>query len=113
MSLPDFLRKLLEAELAAEGITPDVLEMIDLSIAYSPVIPLSGGGLESAVEVRPWGFPTASELPERFEVMHPLFKASVDHDGLKIMRARFLLARDARFGPAIREFFSETVEEPS
>ena len=56
MSLLDALTKLVDDELAEEGITPELLAMIDLSVAYSPVIPFRGGRLEDAVPVRAWGF---------------------------------------------------------
>ncbi len=56
MSLLDALTKLVDDQLAQEGITPQLLAMIDLSVAYSPVIPFAGGTLDSAVDVRAWGF---------------------------------------------------------
>ena len=99
------LRKLVDDALAAEGITPAVLELVDLSIEYSPVIPFAGGRLQDAVAVRPWGFCSPETLPDLFEVQHPLTPAPVDRDVLKVMRARYLLARDAYFGPVVRQFF--------
>ena len=56
MSPLDVLEKFVAERLAAEGITPELLEMVDLEIEYSPVIPLAGGRLEHAAKVRPWGF---------------------------------------------------------
>ena len=41
MSLFDALSKYLDDELAQEGITPQPLAMVDLSVAYSPVIPFA------------------------------------------------------------------------
>lgn len=53
MSLFDALTKLVDDELAQEGITPELLAMIDLSVAYSPVIPflIHSRQLETAVFV--------------------------------------------------------------
>ena len=110
MSVLDALKKLLDEQLAAEGITPGLLDMVDLSIAYSPVIPFTGGGLDSAVDVRPWGFPAGNALPERFEVLHPLIHSPVDRESLKVMRARYLLARDAYYGPLVRQIVRELLE---
>ena len=101
------LKRFLDDELAAEGITPELLEMVDLEIEYTPVIPFAGGGLEHAVKVRPWGFYPTGVLPEKFEVQHPLVDNPVDQEALKVMRARFLLARDAHYGPMVRRAFSD------
>lgn len=84
--------------ITAEGITPEILGLVDLSAEFSPVIAISGGRLEDAVTVRPWGFYPNGELPEKFEVMHGRFNAPVDRESLKVMRARYLLARDAYYG---------------
>jgi len=46
MSISDVLEKYIAEELAAEGITPKLLDMVDLSVAYSPVIPIRGGRLD-------------------------------------------------------------------
>jgi len=104
MSLTEVLQNWIAGELAAEGITSELLDMVDLEIEYSPVIPFQGGRLEHAVKVRPWGFYPPGALPDKFEVQHPLVNNPVDRDTLKIMRARFLLARDAHFGPIVRRW---------
>ena len=101
MSLLSVLRKFVNDELRSEGITPVVLDMVDLSIEYSPVIAITGGGIDDAVDVRPWGFYPDNEQPERFEVMHELVGRPVDRESLKVMRARYLLARDAYYGPVL------------
>lgn len=105
MSLLNVLKRFVRDELAEEGITPELLEMVDLDISYCPVIPFPGGGLDCAVDVRPWGFLPDDVLPEKFEVMHPHVDNPVDRESLKIMRARYLLARDAYYGPAVHRFF--------
>ena len=105
MNLLDVLKRFIGDELAKEGITPELLEMVDLSIEYSPVIPFSGGGVDDAVKVRPWGFIPDDVLPDKFDVMHPLVNNPVDRESLKVMRARFLLARDAYYGPILHQFF--------
>lgn len=107
MNLLERLNRLLDQELAAEGITPEVLSQVDLSIGYSPVIPFAGGKLESAVAVQPWGFPARDELPVQFEVLDPLIAHPVDRAALSIMRARYLLARDAVAGPRVRAVLSD------
>lgn len=105
MSVLEALEKLLEEQLAAEGITPAVLDYVALEIEYSPVIPFVGGGLEDAVSVYPWGFPPSGTLPEKFEVQHPLITRPVNRETLKIMRARYLLARDAHYRPIVKNLF--------
>jgi hypothetical protein len=105
MNLLNVLTEFIDERLAEEGITPELLAMVDLEIEYSPVIPFYGGRLEEAVKVRPWGFYPQGVLPDKFEVQHPLVDNPVDRDTLKIMRARYLLARDARYGPIVRRWF--------
>lgn len=111
MGILNVLKRMVDNELAKEGITPELLEMIDLSIAYTPVIPFPGGSIDDAVPVRPWGFPCGDDLPEKFEVMHPQVSNPVSHDALKVMRARYLLARDAYYEPILNRFFHGPVEE--
>ena len=106
MSLLDALTKLVDDQLAQEGITPDLLAMIDLSVAYSPVIPFAGGTLADAVPVRAWGFVPDDELPRKFEVLHSAHNP-VHTDTVKIMRARYLLARDAHYAPMYATLFGE------
>ena len=105
LSILNVLKRFVDDELAKEGITPDLLEMVDLAIEYSPVIPFAGGGVDDAIDVRPWGFVADDVLPDKFEVMHPLVHNPVSRESLKVMRARYLLARDAYYGPMIHRFF--------
>ena len=105
MSILNILKRFVDDELAKEGITPELLEMVDLSIEYTPVIPVAGGGVDDAIHVRPWGFVADDLLPDKFEVMHPLVHNPVSPESLKVMRARFLLARDAYYGPVLHQFF--------
>ena len=86
------LDKFIANDLAAEGITPQVLDIVDLTIEYSPVIPFCGGKLEHAVKVRPWGFCSEVVLPERFEVLHPLVTNPVNRDTLNV-RVGFLASK--------------------
>ncbi len=107
MSLLDALTKLVDDQLAEEGITPELLAMIDLSVAYSPVIPFAGGTLDSAVDVRAWGFVPDDDTPSRFEVLHSAVHNPVTPDSLKVMRARYLLAREAHYAPLYATLFGE------
>jgi hypothetical protein len=111
LSLLDALDRLVSEQLAEEGITPDLLEMVDLSVAYSPVIPFVGGRFADAVKVRPWGFVADRVLPEKFEVMHPLVRNPVGRESLKVMRARYLLARDAYYAPILHDFFHGPLDD--
>ena len=111
MNVLSILKRMVDDELAKEGITPKLLDMVDLSIAYSPVIPIAGGGIDEAVEVRPWGFVPDAETPEKFEVAHPLVHNPVSPDALKIMRARYLLARDAYYGPILHHIFHGPIDD--
>jgi hypothetical protein len=111
LTILNFLRLLIEDELVKEDITPKLLDMVDLSIAYSPVIPFAGGDINDAVQVRPWGFVPDNVTPEKFEVVHPLIHNPVGPDALKIMRARYLLARDAHYGPILDRFFHGPVDD--
>ena len=107
MSLLNVLTQFVDERLAEEGITPELLAMVDLEIAYSPVLPFAGGMLEHAVKVLPWGFYPEGVLPDKFEVQHPLVTNPIGRDSLKIMRARYLLARDAYYGPIVRRWFED------
>ena len=107
MSLLAALTKLIDHQLAQEGITPELLSMIDLSVAYSPVIPFAGGTLENAVDVRAWGFVPDDDTPSRFEVLHSAVHNPISPDSLKIMRARYLLARQAHYAPMYATLFGE------
>ncbi len=107
MTLLNVLTQFVDERLAEEGITPELLAMVDLEIAYSPVLPFAGGMLEHAVKVLPWGFYPEGVLPDKFEVQHPLVTNPIGRDALKIMRARYLLARDAHYGPIVRRWFED------
>ena len=111
MSIVKLLKRFVSDELAREGITPELLTLVDLEVEYSPVIPFVGGSVDSAVEVRPWGFVPAGALPERFEVKHPLVQNPVDRESLKVMRARYLLARDAYYGPILHHYFERPLDD--
>ena len=98
MSLLNLLKRFMNDELANEGITPELLEVVDLDVEFSPVLPFPGDDITDTVTVRPWGFVADDALPKTFEVMHPLVRSPTTRDELKVMRARYLLARDAYYG---------------
>ena len=98
MNIRDLFKRVVTDELSKEGITPELLDQVDLEVTYSPVLPFPGDAVDAAVSVRPWGFVAGDALPETFEVMHPLVRSPTTHDELKIMRARYLLARDEYYG---------------
>lgn len=111
MSIVRILKRFVADEHAREGITSELLGLVDLEVEYSPVIPFAGGSVDAAVEVRPWGFVPAGELPERFEVQHSLVQNPVDRNSLKVMRARYLLARDAYYGPILHHYFERPLDD--
>lgn len=111
MSILNVLKRFVDDELAKEGITPELLEMVDLSIEHSPVIPFAGGGVDDAIAVRPWGFVADDVLPDQFEVRHSLVHSPVSRESLKVMRARYLLARDAYYGPVLHRIIHGNTDE--
>ncbi len=81
----EMLAKEADKHLAEEGITRDIIDAVDLDIEYEPVIAARGEKLCDAVGVRKMG--------TVYGVLHPMFRDPVDSESLKIMRARFLLAK--------------------
>jgi len=80
--------------LAEEGITQKIIDYVDLDVACSPVICYRGETLREAVTV------SASVDPNRYLLRHPMIpKGFVAKDELRIMRARYLLARNGRPNP--------------
>ena len=63
-----------------EGITKEDLEVIDLDIAYSPVVPIKG---ESPCNV-------TKTIGGKYLVRHFLCPEAISEDALKVMRYRFL-----------------------
>lgn len=97
------LVKVLTAEIervqAEEGITPELLECVDLDIAFSPVICVRGESTRDAVTV------SESNDPNRYLLSHPYYPAGwVTKDELKVMRCRFLVTRGNEMEPAMRRF---------
>lgn len=89
------LRGVVDGFLAEEGILPHILESVDLGIAYSPVLAFRGEGLRDAAKV-------TKTMGGNYLVDHPMVKHGVTPDALRVMRCRWLLARDkeaAQFGP--------------
>lgn len=110
MSILDVLKKMVDDTLREEGITPELLEVVDLEVAYSPVLAFRGERLDHAVEARPWGFVPDGVLPERFEVMHGMCRGSIGRDELKVMRLRWLLAQKASQQPFMDAFLGRLRE---
>lgn len=81
------IKQYVEGLLAEEGITPEILDYVDLSIADSPVIAFRGESLDRAVE-------TIKTVGGGYIVRHPLLEAHGTHsaDAIKVMRCRYLLA---------------------
>lgn len=72
--------------LAAEGITPEVLEVVDLTQGYSPVLPVRCGIATTALK----------NMDGSYTVLHHGgHSQNVTAAELRIMRCRWLLARDA------------------
>ncbi len=89
MSFENVISKLeeeLKKELKEEGIDDTILDMVDLSIAYSPVIPIKNSSRSYEVKKTYGG---------KYLIINcPFFPEAVDEDTIKEMRARFLLYRD-------------------
>lgn len=83
----DSLQKLYWELLAEEGITPALVNFVDLDVAYSPVLAIRGEQLGSEVEVCP------SVVAGKWIVRHPMVNGAVDEHELKVMRLRLLLLR--------------------
>ena len=96
-ALEQTLNQIVQARMAQEGITPELLEAVDLDIAYSPVLAQPFDRYEQAVDVVP-------TQGRRYLVRHPAITSSVDAAELKIMRLRYLLARDRAMAPVIAPF---------
>ncbi|MBN2003765.1 MAG: hypothetical protein JXA21_10445 [Anaerolineae bacterium] len=79
------LRKIVTDLQAEEGITPALLDFVDLDVAYSPVLAVRGEDVAQAVEV-------IKTMGGKYIVRHPVFPQTVDADSLKVMRLRYLLA---------------------
>ena len=97
MDIPDFLKDFIDKELASEGITPELLNMVDLDIAYSPVIPYKGAE-PCKVSKRVGGKYLVED-----EIMISNNTAMVTKDSLKIMRLRYLLQREQDYKPLMEQ----------
>lgn len=84
---PKSLEKIYWDNLKEEGITKEDLELVDLAIAYSPVIAMRGEKFEDAVEAIP------CVGSKTYLIKHPIFTNAVDEETLKIMRYRYLVNR--------------------
>lgn len=82
--MKDILNKINEDLLKEEGFTKSDLELVDLNIAFSPVIPVKGGSPTIVIK-------TIGEkylLPE-----FPLINHAISKEALTVMRYRFLKNR--------------------
>jgi len=69
--------------LKEEGITKDHLSLVDLDIAFTPVIPIKNGTPTEAVETIGGQY----LLPD-----FPLFKYAISKEELTVMRYRYLIS---------------------
>jgi len=67
------------------SITQELIDFVDLDVAYSPVIVMPGEREHQAVEVYP------STKKGYYIVNHPLFGGAVTGGTLKVMRLRYIL----------------------
>lgn len=70
--------------LAEEGITEKDLELVDLDINFSPVIPIRNGEPFEVIEAVGGGY----LIPG-----HPIYNRAVSSQTLKVMRYRYLINR--------------------
>jgi hypothetical protein len=78
------LEKLMWEELKEEGITKEDLEMVDLDIEYSPVIPMRGGEPMEAIKLE----------DNKYRVPDCEFLGlNLSVEQIKIMRYRYLINR--------------------
>jgi len=70
--------------LLKEGITKEDLELVDLDIGYSPVIPIKGGQPMEAIRLESGKF----RVPEC-----PIVGLNISEEELTIMRYRYLNSR--------------------
>jgi hypothetical protein len=88
MEILDDLNSIKWSILAEEGITKEALELVDLDIAFSPVIPIRGGEPMEAIELE-GGFYRVPDCP--------FIKLNLTKEELTIMRYRYLINRKSRF----------------
>lgn len=70
--------------LAEEGISKDDLDLVDLDIQFSPVIPCKGDSPCEVIETNGGKY---------LLVNHPIFRHAISADELKVMRYRYLTNR--------------------
>ena len=71
-----------------EGITKEDLQLVDLDIGFSPVIPFKGDNPCEVME---------STTPGKYIIVHPLVQGAITAEELKIMRYRYLINRKNQF----------------
>lgn len=84
-TLIDVLEEIYWKLLAEEGITPALVDFVDLDVTFSPVLAIRGEQLGQEVEVYP------SVVKGKWIVRHSMVTSAVDEQELKVMRLRFLL----------------------
>lgn len=70
--------------LAEEGITKEDLELVDLEIGFSPVIPIRGGKPMEVIELEGGNY----RVPEC-----PIVGLNISPESLTVMRYRYLINR--------------------
>ncbi len=70
--------------LSEEGISKEDLELVDLSIAFTPVIPMKGDKAYEVIETVGGSY---------LIVNHPIINYSIPAELLKVMRYRYLIKR--------------------
>lgn len=83
-----------------EGFSPELINIIDLNIEYSPVIAIRGEGLNDAVEA-------VKTMGENYIVNHSLIANPVTPDSLKRMRLRYLLLYKEKQARNINRMFGK------
>lgn len=82
--MKDILNKINEELLKDEGISVNDLELVDLEIAFSPVIPVKGGRPTEVIET----------IGEKYILLDfPLISYAISKEELTVMRYRFLMNR--------------------
>lgn len=80
----ELFEKITEEILMEEGISKDDLELVDLNIEFSPVIPVKGGSPMEVVKLKD-GFYRIPDFPQA--------GLNITEESLKVMRYRFLINR--------------------
>ena len=97
------IQAILDTYDAQEGVIPELLDLVDLELSYSPVIAIRGEGLENAVEV-------VKTQGGTYLVRHGMFPHPVEPESLKRMRLRYLLALKKEQTQKLGRFYKQRQE---